>query len=458
MMKRLFLLMMLATVGALAQGAPETLAIHGGTLIDGTGAAPVHDAVVVVRGDRIIAAGERSQVQAPKGARIIDAKGKWIIPGLIDSHVHFFQSGGLYTRPDVIDLRDKVPYERERSHINKRLKQTFARYICAGVTSAVDVGGPMRNFEVRDLARREAMAPRVAVAGPLISTYEPEALKTDDRPIILTQTPDEARALVRRELAQKPDLVKIWYIRRPGDKVEDTLPVVQAAIDEAHKGGVRIAVHGTQLDTAKAAVRAGADILVHSIENEAVDDEFIALLKERGTILIPAITVYEGYGEVLSGNPRLTDIDRACGDPEVIASWAELPPDKKRDPSRAQRVVPNAKQNLKRLHDGGVKIAAGTDAGNIGTLHGSAIHREFELMSEAGLKPMEILVAATATAAQVFSKSPEQGTIAAGKLADLVVLDADPLADIRNARKITYVVKGGHLFHIKEVKKQIGTK
>jgi imidazolonepropionase-like amidohydrolase len=455
MMRRLAWFVILTAAGAFAQSAPETLVIRGGTLIDGTGGAPVRDALVVIRGDRIVAAGPRAQVQAPKGARVINAKGKWIIPGLIDSHVHFFQSGGLYTRPDVIDLRAKVPYERERGHIAKRLRETFARYLCAGVTSAVDVGGPMWNFEVRNLARREAMAPRVAVAGPLVSTYEPEALKTGDRPIILTQTPEEARALVRRELAQKPDLVKVWYIRRPGDKVEDTLPVVQAAIEEAHHGGVRMAVHGTQLDTAKAAVRAGADILVHSIENEPVDDEFIALLKERGTILIPAITVYEGYGEVLSGNPQLTDADRACGDPEVIASWAELPPDKKRDPARAQRVVPTAKQNLKRLHDAGVKIAAGTDAGNIGTLHGSAMHREFELMSEAGLTPMQILVSATTTAAQVFSSKPEQGTLTTGKLADLVVLDADPLADIRNARKVRYVMKGGHLYPVREVRKRL---
>lgn len=429
---------------------PPLLVITGATLIDGTGAEAVADSVVVIRGDRIAAAGPRSRVGVPKGARVLDARGKWIIPGLVDAHVHFFQSGGLYTRPDVIDLRDRVPYEQELEEIRQRLPQIFRRYLCAGVTSVVDVGGPMWNFKVRDMATRTEAAPRVAVAGPLVSMYSPEALQTDDPAIIRVQNPEEARALVRHQVAEKPDLVKIWFIRLPDTKLEESLPLVEATIQEAHAHGVRVAVHATELETAKAAVRAGCDILVHGVDDEAVDHEFIQMVRDRGVIYTSSIVVFEGYDKVLGEKVSLTDIDVACGDPAVITTWAELAevPEEKRPqrPDWVDRAIATVPVNLKRMQEAGGIVAVGTDAGNIGTLHGPAIHREFELMAEAGLTPMEILLAATRNAALVFSSDPEFGIIEPGKLADLVILDADPLADIRNARKITKVIKGGRVF------------
>src|SRR5713226_8992196 len=215
---------MLAAI--LGSGQPKTssdrtLAIVGATLIDGTGAAPVPDAVVVIRGERIVAAGPRRKVRVPRHAQMLDARGQWLIPGLIDAHVHFFQSGGLYTRPDVIDLRQRVPYKHELDLIRKRLPDTFRRYLCSGITSVVDPGGPMWNFQVREMASRTEAAPRVAVAGPLVSTYAPKKLQTEDPAIVRAQTPEEARTLVQRELAEKPDLIKIWFIRLPNTKLED---------------------------------------------------------------------------------------------------------------------------------------------------------------------------------------------------------------------------------------------
>lgn len=430
-----------------------TLVITGATLIDGTGAAPVPGAVIVIGEDRILAAGSHAQVKIPKRVRVLDARGKWIIPGLIDAHVHFFQSGGLYTRPDVIDLRSRVPYEKELEGIRQRLSYTFTRYLCSGITSVVDVGGPMSNFTVRDIANRTAAAPRVAVAGPLISTYSPKALETEDPAIIRVNTPEQARGWVREELTKKPELIKIWFIRRPDAKLEDLLPVVEAAVEESHSHGVRVAVHATELETAKAAVRAGCDILVHSVFDQPADDEFIQLVKSRDVIYTTTLVVLEGYAKVLTQRVTLTDIDRSCGDPAVIASWAELgklPKDQQPAvPPRMTQTFDRLKTieaSLKRVQDAGVAVAAGTDAGNIGTLHGSSLHREFELMAEAGLTPMQILVAATKNSAHVFSREPEMGTLEPNKLADLVILDADPLADIRNARKIYRVIKGGRVF------------
>jgi imidazolonepropionase-like amidohydrolase len=433
---------------------PRALVITGATLIDGTGAPPVRDAIVVIRGERIVATGPRPRVQIPRSAWRTDARGKWVIPGLVDAHVHFFQSGGLYTRPDVIDLRSRVPYAKELATIRDRLPYTFTRYLCSGITSAVDVGGPMWNFQVRELAARTIDAPRVAVAGPLISSYVPPALETDDPAIIRVSTPEEARGLADKELAEKPDLVKIWFIRRPDMKLEDFVPIVEATVKESHARGVRVAVHATELSTAKAAVHAGADVLVHSVMDKPVDNEFIELVKSRAVIYTTTLVVLEGYYNVLRQRAQVSDFDRQCGDPNVIATWGDLGkiPENERPPIPAQMSqVPermkNSLANLKRMQDAGAIVAPGTDAGNIGTLHGPSLHREFELMAEAGLTPMQILVAATRNAARVFAREPEMGTIAPGKLADLVILDADPLADIRNTRRIYAVIKGGRSMH-----------
>jgi len=199
---------------------------------------------------------------------------------------------------------------------------------------------------------------------------------------------------------------------------------------------------------------------VHSVSDRPVDDEFVQMVKERGVIYTTTVVVLEGYAEVLSRNVDLTDIERSCGDAQVIASWADLakiPEDQlplyARFPPRfTEKGVVLA--NLKRMQEAGAIVATGTDAGNIGTLHGPSLHREFELMAEAGLTPMQIIVDATRNAARVFSPNPQVGTIESGKLADLVILDADPLADIGNARRIDKVVKGGHVFEVGKLKSQ----
>ena len=134
------------------------------------------------------------------------------MPGFIDAHVHFFQSGNLYTRPDAVDLRAVVPYASEVARNKARLPATFKTYIASGVTSVVDIGGPFWNFDMRDAAQRTAAAPRVSVAGPLISTIDDPPLDLGDPPIIKITSADEARALVRRELARRPDYIKVWFI------------------------------------------------------------------------------------------------------------------------------------------------------------------------------------------------------------------------------------------------------
>jgi len=452
-------LVVLAALSAVLAAAPqaspaEGLAIVGATVVDGT-APPLPDAVVLIRGDRIQAVGSRAQVALPKGITIIDGRGKWVAPGLVDAHVHFFQSGSPYTRPDVIDLRKLRPYEREIALLKDALPRTFARYLLCGVTSVVDVGGPFWNFEVRDAAGRTALAPRVAVAGPLVSTVARPDLDIGDPPIIKITTPNEARALVRRELERKPDLMKVWFVFRPGDDLAAGKALVAATVDEARKGGVRTAVHATELETARAAVEAGADVLVHSVFDKPVDDAFVDLLKRRGVVYIPTLFVRSGYALVLSGSFAPTPAEGRWADPDVLSTFKEV----KGRPelaSWAGRTVSAdqvriAAQNLKRLSAAGVAIAAGTDAGNIGTLHGPSIFRELRLMAEAGLTPKEVLASATAGGARVMGREKDLGTVAPGRLADLVVLDRDPLADVANLEAIHRVVKGGRVFTPEEL-------
>jgi imidazolonepropionase-like amidohydrolase len=450
MIRRLPMIVVVTLVlAAWTSMATAQTAYVGATLFDGTGADPVENAVVIIMGDRILEVGGREEIELPDFLPVVDVTGKWIVPGLIDAHIHYFQSGGLFTRPDVIDLRDWRPYETEMARIEADLEETFRRYLASGVTSVVDVGGGYWNFGVRDKANQKLYAPRTAVAGPLVSTVSRPQMDIGDPPIIEVDSPEMARELVRKQLEYRPDLIKIWFIVPRDRNFTSNLPIIEATIDEAHAAGVRVAVHATQLEAARASVMAGADVLVHSVDDEEVDEEFVALVKESGAIYTSTLVVMEGYGEVLGGNVRLTKVERELGDPDVVTTWSEVPmgPDAEaiqaRRRERLERTMPVMQRNLKAMQVSGAIVAAGTDAGNIGTLHGPALHREFELMAEAGLTPREILVDATRNAALVFAAEPEMGTVAKGKFADFLILDADPLADVANLQRIHRVVKGG---------------
>jgi hypothetical protein len=217
-----------------------------------------------------------------------------------------------------------------------------------------------------------------------------------------------------------------------------------------------VIVHATQLETARTAVKAGADILAHIVTDKEVDQEFIKLLKDNNVILTPTLIVFEGYSEVLSQQVKLNAPEFEYANPYIISTFFDLR--KLPEDAIPQRVLEGIKnpqpispnpvvlKNLKLLQDGGVTIAAGTDAGNIGTLHGPSIFREFELMAEAGLSPQQILTAATINGAKVTGWQKKLGTIEAGKLADMVILNADPLLDIRNTSDIYRIIKDGMIF------------
>jgi imidazolonepropionase-like amidohydrolase len=249
--------------------------------------------------------------------------------------------------------------------------------------------------------------------------------------------------------------------------VEKFRPTVHAVIEESHARKLRVAVHATELEAARAAVEEGADLLVHSVNDKPVDEAFVNLVRERGTILTPTLVVFERYSRTFANKLELTREEKAWGNPEVIASLdvTKLPPGKV--PDRIKTALENpepvlekirqtydvALRNLKTLHDAGVTIATGTDAGNIGTIHGPSIFREFQLMREAGLTPMQILACTTANAARTFGgeTGAKLGALEPGKFADLVILNSNPLDDIANASDLDRVMKNGVVYPAKSL-------
>jgi len=455
-MKTLLVAALLATC-ACAWAADPVIAIVGATVIhpEREGSAGVaRNSTVVISGNRIQAVGPAAITRVPPGATQIDGKGKWVVPGLIDAHVHFFQSGDLYTRPDVADFNAVVPYAQEVARNKARLAATFRVWLASGVTGVVDIGGPFWNFDVRDAAAASPAAPRMAVAGPLISMIDRTKLDIGDPPIIKISSPEEARALVARELERKPDYIKVWFIHQKGDDLAAQEAIVKAAGDAAHAAGKRLAVHATELVVAKASLRAGADFLVHSVGDAPVDDEFIALLKKNNAIYCPTLFVVMGYRYALSNTWKPTEAEKRLADPQVLAMMGDLnamPKDKlpggvAKLMAAPPTVAPSGIEigNLRRVWDADVPVAMGTDAGNIGTLHGPSVFRELQIMVDAGLSTREVLRSATTFGAKALGA--DTGVLAPGKLADVLVLDADPLANIQNLSRASHVIKDGKVF------------
>jgi len=431
-------------------------ALTGATLIDGRGGPPVAGANVILRDGKIDCAGSAAQCPVPEGVDVTDVHGLWIAPGLIDAHVHFSQTGWADGRPDSIDVRGTHPYDQVEADLKANPERYGRSYVCSGVTAVFDVGGYAWTLRLHDRFEPDTLLPHVDAAGPLLSTLDHWLNLPAEPQFMVLKDDASAREGVRYLASQGAHAVKVWYIVRPPDlTVEASAAAVAAAGDEARKHNLPLIVHATGLAEAKAALRAGATLLVHSVWDQPVDQEFLDLATHNGTILIPTLTVSRGYVRMsrsaVEHTPVAIDDPNGCVDKSTLARIAETPSVPTtvtaatlalRD-ERTTKAEGFAAQNLKTLMAAGIPIATGTDAGNPLTLHGPAIYAEMEAMQRAGMTPMQVIVSSTAVAARAMRRESEFGTVEKGKDADLIIVAGDPSADIANMRKIRYVVRGG---------------
>ena len=450
-----------------APGAPPgtpggpPLALAGATLVDGTGGAPVPDAVVVIAKGRVACAGPRDGCAVPAGAVVQELAGRWIVPGLIDGHVHYSQTGWADGRPDqAADLRDRFPYAEAMAENRRNPERFFRAYLCSGVTATWDVGGYPWTWTLRDRAAADSLAPHVIAAGPLVSARDHWLNLPAERQFLFMSDTEAVREATRYLLAHRTDAVKVWYL--VSEESPDTVSqkqMLRVAAAEARAAGTPLIVHATGLWQAKDALRAGASHLVHSVQDEPVDDEFLELALANGTTYNPTLTVYVGIAQFGERRFDGRHLEMACVDPDTRRkarltdripgglSGERLEAARERHVARVRVMA----DNLRRVHEAGVPVVMGTDAGNTLTLHGPSVHAEMEAMQAAGLTPMDVLVASTRNVALAMGRLDDLGTVEAGKVADLVVLARDPTADVSNVRHIESVLRGGRVLARREL-------
>jgi imidazolonepropionase-like amidohydrolase len=395
--------------------AAGPVVLTGARVIDGTGRPPLEQATVVIRNGRIEAVGASSAVTPPAGAMRIDVSGKTIVPGFINAHGHL--NAG---QPDR-SIREKLAGQL---HV-------YADY---GVTSVVVLGAEAGDLQDTLKLRDEQQSgtldrARVFVAGPSLSR-----LKTEE----------EARASVDRYADAKVDIVKIHIF---GNQTDMTPAVYGALIDQAHKRGLRVAAHLYYLKDARGLVDAGVDVIAHSVRDQDIDAALIAEIKRRNVGYIPTLTrdlavfVYETTPPFFKDPFFLRHIDAYRREVTTLSDPALQEKTRNSEQARTiKQALQQGTRNLKLIADAGAPIALGTDSGtNLGQWQGYFEHVEVEMMVQAGLTPMQALVASTGGAARVMKLDQQLGTIQPGKWADLLVLNANPLDNIRNTREINSV-------------------
>lgn len=406
-------LLLLAGGGA---AAGQTTALVGGRIIDGTGRV-IERGTLVITGDRIEAIGPAT-MPVPAGATRIDVSGKTVLPGIVNAHGHVAATSGLRTDPSFYT----------RDNLLRQLR-TYARY---GVTTVFSLGDDdAEGFRLRDENMTALDRAKMFLAGP----------------VIVGATADEARAMANRVADMKPDLLKIRIDDNLGTAVKMPDAAWHAVIDVAKARHLPLAVHVFYLADARAALQAGAGMIAHSVRDQPVDAAFINALKSRDVCYVPTLTrelstfAYESTPPWADDPFFLIGAEKGVREQLKDSKWQQ---ENRNSPAAAlgrqyKAGLEVAKKNLQTLVESGARIAMGTDSGPPGRFQGFFEHLEMEMMVDAGMTPMQAIVAATGDAARCHGRSGRFGTIAANAAADLLILDANPLDDIRNTRRINAV-------------------
>lgn len=452
------------TVFLAADLSAQTTALTGATVIDGTGRAAIPDAVVLVRGERLACVGTAAQCPVPSDARRVDLTGRYLTPGLVDAHVHFSQTGWVDGRPDGVGAPSLYPYLETALSMRANPSRWYRAYLCSGITAVFDVGGHPWTTRLPATAEQDSMAPHVRAAGPLITHASRPALNANDSlyTFLPMGTAADVPASVAKLKAMGSTAVKVWYLSPTPARREELDARMMEVGAAAKAAGLDLIVHATSLREAKVALKAGAVLLVHSVGDQPVDQEFLDLLARNRAVYSPTLVVGGNWTRAIVtidlGVPYNIDDPGECVDRDTRAKIANTEPlrtirgQQAWKPEAAYRFLERAgadrameAENLRRVHRAGGTIVTATDAGNPLTLHGPSIFNEMEAMQAAGLTAADIIVMSTRNGARVMKREADFGTLEAGKLADLLVLAADPLANVQAFRSRTHVMRGGRL-------------
>ncbi len=419
-----FLTVLLLATAVWPSGQPAsgtTKAFTGARLIDGTGAAPIENGVIVVRDGRIVAAGPAASTRIPQGSERIEVAGRTIVPGLVNAHGHVGATAGLRSDPSL----------NTEENVLRQLR-LYARY---GVTTVVSLGDDGdAGFRMRDGNDAPTLdRARLYVAGPVISA----------------DTEAAARAAVDAAASLKPDWIKIRVDDSLGTTEKMKPEVYRAVIQRAHERGLRVAAHLFYLADAKALLRAGADFLAHSVRDADVDRELIDLMKARDVCLCPTL-MREVSTFVYASRPPFFDdpffirhadagVVKTLEEPARQAAMA-----KSASARRYKAALEVARRNARALQAAGGRLASGTDSGPPARFQGYFEHLELEELVTAGLTPAQVLLAATGDAARCVGLADRVGTLRPGRFADFIVLSRNPLEDIRHTRSIESVWIAGN--------------
>jgi imidazolonepropionase-like amidohydrolase len=420
-------------------GWSQTTVLRNFTLIDGTGKEPLANAALVIVNGRIEQVGPAAGIKAPAGAQVVELKGKFVMPGIINLHTHLGNTMNLAQDPKNFT----------RQNVELQLKQ----YSSYGVTSVVSMGTDQDLiFQMREEQRsgRPSMA-RIFTAGKGFTGPGgyPSTVPGMKGIPMEAGTNEQAVKHIARLADQKVDLVKIWVDDHLGKDKKIPLELCKTIIVTAQKRGLKTAVHIYYLDDAKALVDYGAASLAHSVRDKPVDDALIAAMKKRNVIQLATLTRELSTFVFGQAHPVLQDpfFTRAVSpaDLKILRS----PENQKKiaasfDYGHGKQYLEMAKKNLKRVADAGVRLGFGTDSGPPMRIPGHFEHWEMELMAEAGVSPQQIVAAATRNAAEFLGVSKDLGTLERGKWADLLVLGRNPLADIKNTRSLEGVYIAGN--------------
>ena len=423
------LLLLLLFSFAVQQNRSQTngvILFEGARLIIGDGSSPIENSAFLIENNRFSKVGTKGKVQAPPGAARVDLTGKTVMPGIVDAHSH----------PGYTNI--KANRTEKETYTRENLVDHMRRMAYYGIAATMSLGVDRGDIPFQVRANPTSGAALLFTSGPGIALplMGPGAEYRKDAAYGVT-TESEARKVVQELAEKKVDIVKFWVDDRNGAVKKLPPNIYRAIIDEAHKHNLRAIAHIFYLDDAKELMRAGVDGFAHGVRDKDIDDEFMAQLKQRRVFFTPNLPDRPVTAEDL---PLIAETLPAAQVQQLRSEITNRKPD---DGADAIRLFKIQARNLKRINDAHVAtIGLGTDSG---VSIGWTVHTELADMVEAGMTPAEVITAATKTSAEIVKAGP-LGTIAAGKSADFVVLDANPLENIRNTRRIFKVyIRGKEL-------------